>query len=173
MPDAAADVRAGDYVLVYHELSDGGGAWLDHVAIVVCGNVLAEKAGSGDGTPFRLIDFETFEEAWSPLLGVFKRQVRRLNEERELGRMGTRRPLCPDVDFSCVCGTSAGMFGKAVRKCLDRDIVRGLGITHELGKDGNVADGHWTACVDRPQLVVDEVTGLVSLPASEIVEIEV
>ncbi len=67
--------RTGDILLIYHRLGDR--TYLDHVALMVDDQVFFEKAGTGNDTPYRLVDRETLEQSWRPDLFTF--ELRRLN----------------------------------------------------------------------------------------------
>lgn len=67
----------GDILLIHHQL--GERTYLDHVALVVDEQIFFEKAGTGDDTPYRLIDRATLEQSWRP--EVFTFEVRRLNSK--------------------------------------------------------------------------------------------
>lgn len=60
-------IRPGDVILIYH---DNTGqfkpydVWLDHTVMFIDVGLILEKSGSGNTTPFRLIDYNTFEASW-------------------------------------------------------------------------------------------------------------
>jgi hypothetical protein len=71
-------IQPGDLILIYHDNSnkfESYKVWLDHLVMYVDGGLLLEKSGSGEGTTFRLVDYETFDQSWG--IGVFRLQVRR------------------------------------------------------------------------------------------------
>jgi len=73
------DALPGDVIMIYHDNSgkfQPYDVWLDHMLMFVDGGLLLEKSGSGNTTPFRLVDYNTFESSWG-IPGVFLKQVRR------------------------------------------------------------------------------------------------
>jgi hypothetical protein len=65
--------QSGDILAIYHRL--GNRTYLDHVALVVDEQILFEKAGTGDDTPYRLVHRDTLEQSWRP--DIFTFEVRR------------------------------------------------------------------------------------------------
>jgi len=79
--------RPGDLVLVWIDEPWRTRRRLVHSLLLVDPNIVFEKAGSGDTTPYRLIDLGTVQSAWSPQL--FRYEVRR----PRLGPETARRPV--------------------------------------------------------------------------------
>ncbi|WP_146242270.1 hypothetical protein [Acaryochloris thomasi] len=67
--------ESGDILLIHHQL--GERTYLDHVALVIDEQIFFEKAGTGNDTPYRLIDRATLEQSWRP--EVFTFEFRRLS----------------------------------------------------------------------------------------------
>mmetsp|Transcript_79540 Transcript_79540/g.233851 ORF Transcript_79540/g.233851 Transcript_79540/m.233851 type:complete len:425 (-) Transcript_79540:182-1456(-) len=67
--------QPGDIVLVWIDEPWRTRRRLVHTLLLVDPNLVFEKAGSGDTTPYRLIDLVTVHKAWDPQL--FKYEVRR------------------------------------------------------------------------------------------------
>ncbi len=65
--------QPGDVLLIKHQLGDR--TYLDHVALMVDDQIFFEKAGTGDNTPYRLVDLETLKQSWRP--DIFTFEVRR------------------------------------------------------------------------------------------------
>jgi hypothetical protein len=62
--------QSGDILAIYHRL--GNRTYLDHVALVVDEQILFEKAGTGDDTPYRLVHRDTLEQSWRPDIFTFE-----------------------------------------------------------------------------------------------------
>jgi len=65
----------GDIVLVWMDQPWRTRLRLAHAVVLVDRNVVFEKAGTGDTTPYRMIDIGTVQRAWDPEL--FRYEVRR------------------------------------------------------------------------------------------------
>ncbi|MGB7416063.1 MAG: hypothetical protein WA902_17805, partial [Thermosynechococcaceae cyanobacterium] len=65
--------QPGDILLIQHRR--GELTYLDHVVLVIDDQLFFEKAGTGDETPYRLIDLKTLQQSWQP--DVFAFNVRR------------------------------------------------------------------------------------------------
>jgi hypothetical protein len=61
--------QPGDILLIQHRRGDR--IYLDHVALVIDEQLFFEKAGTGDETPYRLVDLETLKQSWQPSIFTF------------------------------------------------------------------------------------------------------
>lgn len=61
--------RLGDILLIQHQRA--GRTYLDHVALVVDDQIFFEKAGTGNDTPYRLVDLKMLQQSWRPDLFTF------------------------------------------------------------------------------------------------------
>ncbi|MGF1603249.1 MAG: hypothetical protein GFH24_608438n31 [Chloroflexi bacterium AL-N5] len=62
--------QPGDILLIQHRRGDL--TYLDHVALVIDDQLFFEKAGTGDETPYRLVDLKTLQQSWRPDVFAFK-----------------------------------------------------------------------------------------------------
>lgn len=69
--------QSGDILLISHRL--GHRTYLDHVALMVDDQIFFEKAGTGNDTPYRLVNRKTLEQSWRPEIFTF--ELRRLNSK--------------------------------------------------------------------------------------------
>lgn len=87
--------QPGDIILVWIDQPGKKRKRLAHFVVLVDPNIIFEKAGSGDTTPYRLTDLSTMHKGWDPTL--FKYEVRR-------PRLGAETTKQPSQRFS-IAGT--------------------------------------------------------------------
>jgi hypothetical protein len=111
-------IQPGDLILIYHDNSnkfESYEVWLDHLVMYVDGGFLLEKSGSGEGTTFRLVDYETFDKSWG--IGVFQLQVRRptTTKNKKRAMIGVAKDLTLGGKYSLPIVNQLYIEGKLVK----------------------------------------------------------
>eukprot|EP00386_Alphamonas_edax_P010276 GDKI01033305.1.p1 GENE.GDKI01033305.1~~GDKI01033305.1.p1 ORF type:complete len:438 (+),score=62.16 GDKI01033305.1:71-1315(+) len=136
-----ARLQPGDILLYWHQNRVSEGPFLDHVAVYIDRDLYFERAGSGDGVPFRLTDWKNLCKAWVP--GVFNVEWRRFP-------LQPKRIPSPDLTF--------GLWADITRKQtplvseIRADVAMQLSLDLARDKTKNVIEGQTYVAIEQMKL---------------------